>query len=91
ERVEDRVEHDEHVASSSERSLEEMGFEIGDDLYEITNQDERLIIESHIKIFERNRTRLEGYGNHDWKKVVGEEIKLGEHYFDRFPTQAEEQ
>ncbi|GAA0471387.1 hypothetical protein [Alkalibacillus silvisoli] len=91
ERLESLIEEAKFKVSAHERSLEEKGFEIGDDLSEITDQEERLIIESHIKIFERNRTRLEGYENHDWKKVVGEEIKLGEHYFDRFPTQAEEQ
>ncbi|MDV2583454.1 ABC transporter permease, partial [Alkalibacillus haloalkaliphilus] len=91
ERVEDEVEEAEFKVSASERSLEEMGFEIGDDLYEITDHVERLAIESDIQMIESNRTRLEGYENHDWEKVTQVEVDMGEEHFERFPTQAEEQ
>ncbi|MDV2583453.1 ABC transporter permease [Alkalibacillus haloalkaliphilus] len=91
ERVEDLIEEAETKVSAYERRLEERGFEKGSDINDVKDPLEAREIEINLKFIERNETRLQGYENHDWKKVVGEEIKILEYYFERFPTQAEEQ
>ncbi|GAA0471396.1 ABC transporter permease [Alkalibacillus silvisoli] len=91
ERVEDMVEEAERQLLGSESSLEEMGFEIGDDINEVEDPLEASEIENILMQIETRETRLQGYEDHDWKKVAQVEVEMGEEHFERFPTQAEEQ
>ncbi|MDV2888366.1 hypothetical protein RYX45_24710, partial [Alkalihalophilus pseudofirmus] len=76
ERVEDLIEEAESKVSAYERSLQERGFDKGSDINHVKDPLEAREIEINLKFIERNETRLQGYENHDWKKVVGEEIKI---------------
>ncbi|MGP4072930.1 ABC transporter permease subunit [Piscibacillus sp. B03] len=91
ERVEDSIEETERQLIGYEGFLEEMGFEIGDDIDDVKSLSDAKRIENILMLIERNETRLKAYENQDWKKVTQVEVGVGEEHFERSPTQAEEQ